>query len=164
MSTFETILHIISSYVDIRLIAQYEVYVDIWSNIVHYISTCPHIAQYKPYVNTGNNIAYLRHRFIDCNGARTHNHLVRKWTLNYLAKLAKWLSCVVSTYLYDTFDYMFLSCHIRVSEWISVQLPECQGTLSSKQARYRACFDEVVPWHSDNCRVWIRSEMRTWYD
>ena len=25
----------------------------------------------------------------DCNGPRTHNHLVRKRTLNYLAKLAK---------------------------------------------------------------------------
>ena len=30
-----------------------------------------------------------------CNGIRTHNHLVRKRTLNYLAKLTKWLSCVV---------------------------------------------------------------------
>ena len=25
----------------------------------------------------------------DCNGTRTHNHLIRKRTLNYLAKLAK---------------------------------------------------------------------------
>ena len=36
----------------------------------------------------------------DCNGIRTHNHLLCKWTLNHLAKLYKWLSCVVSTYLY----------------------------------------------------------------
>ena len=31
----------------------------------------------------------------DCNGTRTHNHLVHKRTLNHLAKLAslaKWLS------------------------------------------------------------------------
>ena len=35
----------------------------------------------------------------DCNGTRTHNHLVRKRTLNHLAKLAKWVRCVVSTYL-----------------------------------------------------------------
>ena len=54
----------------------------------------------------------------DCNGIRTHNHLICKRTLNHLAKLAKWLSCVVSTYLYGAFDYMFLSCHVRVSEWI----------------------------------------------
>ena len=38
------------------------------------------------------------------NTIRTHNHLVRKWTLNYWAKPAKRLSCVVSTYLYGAFD------------------------------------------------------------
>ena len=36
----------------------------------------------------------------DCNWTRTHNHLVHKRTLNHLTKLAKWLSSVVSTYLY----------------------------------------------------------------
>ena len=54
----------------------------------------------------------------DCNWTRTHSHLVHKRTLNSLAKLAKWLSCVVSTYLHDVFDCMFLSCHTRVSNWI----------------------------------------------
>ena len=49
----------------------------------------------------------------DCNGTRTHNHLVCKRTFNHLAKLAKWLSCVVGTYLYSAFDCMFLSCHVR---------------------------------------------------
>ena len=57
-------------------------------------------------------------RIRDCNGTRTHSHLVRKQILNHLAKLDKYLSCVVSTYLYDSFDFMFLSCHVRVSEWI----------------------------------------------
>ena len=46
---------------------------------------------------------------------RTHNHLVHKRTLNYSANQAKWLSCVVSTYLHSAFDCMFLSCHIRVA-------------------------------------------------
>ena len=41
--------------------------------------------------------------FSDCNWTRTHNHLVHKRTLNHLAKLDKWLSCVVSTYLYLSF-------------------------------------------------------------
>ena len=48
----------------------------------------------------------------DCNWPRTQNHLVLKWTLNYLAKLANWLNCVLSTYLYGAFDCMFLSCHM----------------------------------------------------
>ena len=53
----------------------------------------------------------------DSNGIQTYNHLVHKWTLNHLAKLAKWLSCVVSTYLYGAFGCL-LSCHVRVLEWI----------------------------------------------
>ena len=52
-----------------------------------------------------------------CNWTRTHNHLVRKRTLNRLAKLAKWLSCVVSIYLYGAFDCMFLSVWI-LRVWI----------------------------------------------
>ena len=36
----------------------------------------------------------------DSNGIQTHNHLVSKQKLNHLAKLVKWLSCVVSAYLY----------------------------------------------------------------
>ena len=54
----------------------------------------------------------------DNNVIRTQKHLVHKRTLNHLAKLAKCLSCVVSTYLYGAFDCMSLSCHIRFSEWI----------------------------------------------
>ena len=48
----------------------------------------------------------------------SNNHLVRKRTLNHLAKLAKWLSCAVSTYLYSAFDCMLSSCQVRVLEWI----------------------------------------------
>ena len=34
------------------------------------------------------------------------------------------------------FNCMLFSCHVRVSEWIyTLQLPECQGTPCSKQAR-----------------------------
>ena len=76
-------------------------------------------------------------RLSDCNGTRTHNHLVRKRTINHLAKLVKWLSCALSTYLYGAFDCMLLSCHVRVWEWIhTLPLPECQGTPCSKQAPY----------------------------
>ena len=54
----------------------------------------------------------------DCNGARNHDQLVCKRTLNHLAHMAKWLSYVVSTYLYCAFDCMFLSyqvLHVRIS-------------------------------------------------
>ena len=45
----------------------------------------------------------------DCNGTRTHNHLIRKHTRNLLTEVAERLSCVVSTSLYGAFDCMFLS-------------------------------------------------------
>ena len=71
-----------------------------------------------------------------CNWNRTQNHLVRKQTLNHLAKLSKWLSCVLSTYLYGAFNCVFLSCHVCVWELIhTLHLPECQRTPCSKQAR-----------------------------
>ena len=56
----------------------------------------------------------------DSNEIRTHNHLVPKRTLNHLAKLAKWWSCAVSTYLYDAFVCM-LSRYVQVSEWIHTE-------------------------------------------
>ena len=92
------------------------------------------------WMNVKELLARSRHHIwwlSDCNGTRTHNHLVRKRTINHLAKLAKWLSCAVSTYLYGVFACMFYSCHVRVWEWIhTLQLPECQGTPCSKQAPY----------------------------
>ena len=54
----------------------------------------------------------------DNSKIRIHNHLVHKSTLNQLAKLAKWSSCVMNTYLYGVIDCIFLSCHLQVSEWI----------------------------------------------
>ena len=53
----------------------------------------------------------------DSNEFRTHSHLVRKRTINHLAKLAKWLSCIAISYLYVAFDCMLLSFHVRVSGW-----------------------------------------------
>ena len=65
---------------------------------------------------------------------RTQNHLVHKRTLNHLAKLANLMRCVVSTYMYGAFGCMLLACRVRVPE--GMQLPECQGTPCTKQARY----------------------------
>ena len=62
----------------------------------------------------------------DSNDIRAHYHLVRKRTPNHLTKQAKWLSCIVSTYLYGAFDCMLLSCHVCVSEWTTA---ECEFTL-----------------------------------
>ena len=80
----------------------------------------------------------------DCNGTWTHDHLVRKRTPHHLAKLTKWLSFVVSTYLYGAFDWMFLSCHVRVSEWIhTLKLPECLRSPCSKQYSLWKEYDSI---------------------
>ena len=74
---------------------------------------------------------------IDCNGTRTNNYVVCKGTINSLTKLAKWLSCVLSTYLHRSFNCMFFSCYVHISEWFHTQyLPESQGIWSLKQVPY----------------------------
>ena len=58
-------------------------------------------------------------RYLKFNGLqeiRTLNNQVRKQPLNHLAKQAKWLSCVVSTYLFGALECVFLSCQVRLSE------------------------------------------------
>ena len=97
----------------------------------------------------------------DCSGTRTRNHSVCKQTLNHLVKLAKGLSYVVSSYLYGAFDYMFLSNHILISEWIDTQF---RVNCSHLNFRYRACFEQGVPWYSGKYKVWIHSEISTWHD
>ena len=70
----------------------------------------------------------------DCNWTRTHNHLVNKWTLNYLTKLiwTKWLWFRVQLQSLK----LQISCLLRLS-----------SSLTFRQLQ-----------------SWIRSEMRTWHD
>ena len=75
----------------------------------------------------------------DWNWTRTQNHFVLKRTLNHLAKLAKWWSCVLSTYLHGEFDRMFLSCTVAVQLQLQVQLQSViQSSRSHLNFRFRA--------------------------
>ena len=80
----------------------------------------------------------LRFRYTkNRNGIQTHNLLVRKRKLNHLAKLAKWLRCVVSAYRSVTFAYASLiMSYSRIRVNLTLQVPECQGIPCPKQARY----------------------------
>ena len=72
----------------------------------------------------------------DCNWTRSLYHLHHRQTPNDSPKLASWLSFFVSTYKHGVFDCMFLSCHVRASEWIhTLCLPEWQETPCWKQAQ-----------------------------
>ena len=39
-----------------------------------------------------------------------------------------------------------------------------ESSCSHLNFRFRACFEQGVPWHSCNYRVWIHSETRTWHE
>ena len=67
-------------------------------------------------------------KWSDSNGNRTHNHLVRIRTFNHLAKLAYWLSRVVSTYpvrciwlcyLHVTYAFQSESTRWHIVAWMS---------------------------------------------
>ena len=49
-------------------------------------------------------------------------------------------------------DLPVCSCHVTYAF-------QSESTL-----RFRACFEQEVPWHPGNYWVWIRSERRTWHD
>ena len=56
---------------------------------------------------------------------------------------------------------------VWLNGWVFVyELNGCgfESRYSHLNFRYRACFEQGVPWHSGNYRVWIHSETRTWYD
>ena len=42
-------------------------------------------------ISEDSDVAQSLNSLNDCNGTLTHNHLVRKRTLNHLAKLASWI-------------------------------------------------------------------------
>ena len=39
-----------------------------------------------------------------------------------------------------------------------------ESSCSHLNFRFRACFEQGVPWHSGNYRMWTHSETRTWHD
>ena len=126
----------------------------------------------------------------DCNWTRAHNHLVRKQTLNHLAKLVKWLGCAVSTYLYEcgftlkrvrdmprTYKQMHRTAKYSQHSWIIwpvwlngwvfvYELSGCgfESSCSHLNFRFGACFEQGVSWHSGNYRFWIHYETCTWHD
>ena len=87
----------------------------------------------------------------DSNRIRTHNHLVRKRTLIHLAKLAKWFSCVVRTYLYSQMHrtqkyspHSSIICPVWRNGWVFVyELKGCgfESRCCHFNFRYGAFFD-----------------------
>ena len=55
----------------------------------------------------------------------------------------------------------------RLNGWVFIyKLSDCgfESRSYHLNLRYRGCFEQGVPWHSRNYRVWIHSETRVWHD
>ena len=56
---------------------------------------------------------------------------------------------------------------VWLNGWVFVyELGGCglESYCSHLNFRFRACFEQWVPWHSGNYRVWVHSEQRRWND
>ena len=58
-------------------------------------------------------------------------------------------------------------CPVWLNGWVFVyELSGCgfESGCSHLNFRFCTCFEQGVPWHSGNYRVWIHSQTRTWQD
>ena len=56
---------------------------------------------------------------------------------------------------------------VWLNGWVfiyDVSVFELESSCTKLNFSFHACFEQVVPWHSCNYRVWIHSETRTWHD
>ena len=97
--------------------------------------------------------------------------IIPKWeAVKMHTKCSKFFStrflCFVFKYFFEnicnktrTHNHLVRLNHL---EWLSVRV--LLQSLKRQPFRYRACFEQGVPWRSGNYRMWIRSETRTWHD
>ena len=117
----------------------------------------------------------ITHVQLTATGLGTQNHLVRKWTLNHLAKTS-----FLFTYTFRVNPHYIVAWISRNSllkagtkseAWLNgwVFLYKISGSgfecsCSHLNFQFCTCFEQGVPWHSGNCRVWIHSETPPWHE
>ena len=131
------------------------------------------------------------HGFSDYNGTRTYNHLVGKWTLNQLAQLALndwavlWVRICTAhltvcsyhvTHAFQSQSILYICLNVKelltqnrrdiwcLSDCNELSACGFESRCSYLNFRYRACFEQGVPWHWGKYRMWISSETPTWHD
>ena len=82
----------------------------------------------------------------------------------WMVKLKNWL-------INDWAVLWVLICTVHMTVWPNgwvflYKLNGCgfESRCSHLNLKYRACFEQGVPWHSGKYRVWIHSQTRTWHD
>ena len=112
------------------------------------------------------------------------NMVLKKWTINWLQRdsnpqpFNSYTNTQPSSqtgqmiepcceYLYVPCVWLYVLWPFWVNGWVFVyELNGCgfESRCSHLNFRFCACFEQGVPWHSGNYRVWIHSETRTWHD
>ena len=67
-----------------------------------------------------------------------------------------------TTYLVNEHATIWPNWPVWPNDWAFVC--ELSGSGFKSSCRFCACFEQGVPWHSGNYRVWIHSETRTWHE
>ena len=103
---------------------------------------------------------------------RTHNHFLDIWatiecgfTLKRVRDMTRTYSQMHRTDKYS--QHSSIIWPIWLNGWVFVyELSGCgfESRCSHLNFRFRACFEQGVPWHSGKYKVWIHSETRTWHD
>ena len=109
----------------------------------------------------------------DCNWTRTQNHLVPWHSGDYRVWIhSETLRDMTRTYsqMHRTNNYSEQSSIIWpvwTNGWVFFYELNGSGFEYScihLNFRFRACFEQGVPWHSGNNRVRVHSETHTWHD
>ena len=87
--------------------------------------------------------------------------------VNYILKPSYSFNILVSNHSKKEVLNLHIVNNTVLIGWVIVyELSGCRFESSSSHLhfRFRACFEQWVPWHSGHYRVWIHSETRTWHD
>ena len=94
---------------------------------------------------------------LPCRWTRSQNHLVRKRILNHLVLRS-------GSGNWDRVQVLVSGIWDLGSILVLVSGSGIESSCSHLNFRFPACFEQRVPWHSGNNRVWIHPEKRMWHD
>ena len=123
-----------------------------------------------------STIAFRANKILSTVGIDTDFSVDRSFqSFQKLEKFTSWRCCSFQSFQKNTEDATLpVKClswqpyfSVWSNGWVFVyELSDCgfDSNCSHLNFRFRVCFEQVVPWHSGNYRVWIHSETGTWHD
>ena len=129
-------------------------------------------------LNVKELFAWNRHKIwslSDCSRTRTHSHTTHFLDIQATIECGFTVKSIhdkIGTYSQmqwtDKYSqHSLIIWPVQLNGWVFVyELSGCgfESHCSHLKFRIRACFEQGVPWHSGNYRVWIHFEMHMWHD